>query len=175
MKRKFKIQRVPAFEFFKNNKTLGINREQAATISKYLNSYKDTTLTVDKILSDTKNYTYITDNDNNIIGAAQLKRKNWKKCSINNLIIDEKYRRQGHGKKLLEQIEDTVGYRGFKSIDALVDEDNEPTIKLLTTCGYTKNIVFYDITSKKYISTWEKPITCPRRKKKPFIDRPLKP
>jgi len=168
MKNKFNISRILSSEFFKKTVTSGITREQATTVAKYLNSYKDDTLTPDDILSNKKNYVHVNhaEDQSLIVGAAQLRRKDWKRCNISNIIVNEQYRKQGYGKALLAKIEEKAGYREFKILDAFVDDSNEASKALLEKYGFTKQLVFHDAKTKQNIGTWEKEVKRPERKKK---------
>lgn len=166
IKKRWNISRVPAAKYFKKQPA-AFTKQQASVIATYLNSSIDTTLTVDDILANTKNYVFEShiDDPEMIVGAAHFTRKDWERCSINNIFVSEAYRKQGYGKKLLAKIEERASYRDFKILETFTSENDESLNYLLEKAGYNKNNIYFDEYTRKSMFSWYKDVPKPKRPK----------
>lgn len=77
---------------------------------------------------------------------------------ITNIAVDEKYRRMGLGKKILEELLYLCRSYGVKSITLEVREDNEPAKKLYKSYGFIESgrrRNYYQDVGKDAILMWK--------------------
>lgn len=66
-------------------------------------------------------------------------RKGW----INRLAVDPAYRRQGLGARLIAEAENDLRARGFHIFAALIEDENEPSLRLFQREGYKSHDIHY--------------------------------
>jgi len=170
-KKKWNLSRVPFSQYNKIVPSGIMSYDQAHTIAKHLNTYKDRAIIPESILGNQKNYVFECHEDepSMIVGVAQLKRKDFDTCILDDLIVDEPHRKKGYGRKLLEKVEERAGYRDFKNMSLNISESDNDAKIVFEKYGFTKSLVYYDSNIKSHVGVWNKDIKKPARKKKTVL------
>ena len=91
---------------------------------------------IDSLINSNRLY-YIKD-ENEIIGAVYFETM-LRTCTLQHLVIDPMYRRQGLGKKLVEYGLNYMHSNGLKKCNLWVDIQNIPAYKSYINCGFKED------------------------------------
>lgn len=70
-----------------------------------------------------------------VVGSYDGRKKGW----INRLAVHPRYRRKGVAKKLITRMETILEKQGAKIFCALIEETNQPSVRLFEKLGYITN------------------------------------
>ena len=135
-----------------------MNVEIAHKIAEFLNNYNelDIFLTQDDILKEAKNYIFINNDNQNLIGAVKYEKVDWYLGIIKHLTVNLSHRKKGTCFKLLNMSEKNALNQNIRVLQSTIRKNDIASIKCFKKCGYKQINCFFNKRTKRDILIFQK-------------------
>ena len=110
----------------------------------------------DKILELANNYEYLTDENDNIIAAVQIKKVQWYQWELCHLTVSPAHEGKEYAKRLIKEAEKKAIKGRARIIQCTIRENNEPSQRLFSKNGYKNVSTFFNPDSENNVGVWQK-------------------
>lgn len=137
-----------------------MTEEQAKQIATLLNERNKLIkeYSPDDILAKEQNYVYL-DEKSTIIACAESKKVQWYQWEICHVSVDKTYEGRGLGSKILKLAEKKAIEGGAKILQCTIRSNNESSLRLFLSKGYTKTTSFFYPNSGNWVHVLQKSVS----------------
>jgi len=138
-----------------------MTEDQAEAIAHLLNTQNQLVSNYDakKILSAGGQFLYRSGSKDPIIACVELKKVQWYQFEVCHLTVHPDYKRQGHGKSLIEEAEQRAVAAGARVLQCTIRDGNCSSEQLFANSGFARTSRFYYPTSKNHVTVWQKVVS----------------